>query len=478
MTLNPTTDGHSDPDNYTDAETFLDHLQRNPKLRPYDFWPLVADSTVIVQHVCSVAIFVCCFAGIYQGRISPVSAVGLASLATIIGWGLWDHWMGQEEEELAARAAEMARKASAEGLDDVSTTGSEGSFNPPTMNGNGHITWRPSKRGLGLTLLTSNLGFQGHDRIPLKAGKHSHSVSANSFQSISPVTPLHDSAFDAFPPLEPSPSRPLQGPPYSGTTLSPSLSPRVRSRLKTVKSALLIYFTLLGLSPILKSLTRSTSSDSIWALATWLLIINIFFFDYGGLYNPPKPQLPSNSQKALPDGFLNDGPALAASHGSSGSAPPFPSSLSTNAALMASTVLASRLPSITHVFSLTVFSIEVFGLFPVFRRHLRHMTWNGHVLLTIFLVMGSSAGMSIILSTSYTHTYGTRGVFWGWVWHVLIRSMLGMLLGGLGTSLVMGGCSWWLISLQRYKNVVIGPWDAARPVLANGSLVRGRGSSG
>ncbi|KAI9866705.1 MAG: hypothetical protein M1830_005911, partial [Pleopsidium flavum] len=38
------------PDNYTDEETFLDHLQRNPRLQAYDFWPLVADSTVIVQH--------------------------------------------------------------------------------------------------------------------------------------------------------------------------------------------------------------------------------------------------------------------------------------------------------------------------------------------------------------------------------------------------------------------------------------------
>jgi phosphatidylinositol N-acetylglucosaminyltransferase subunit C len=433
---------------------------------------------VIVQHVCSVAIFICCFAAIYQDRISPVSVVGLASIATFIGWSLWDYWMGQEEEYRAATAIELARRAYVEGLDDSSTTGSEGSFNP-TMNGNGHILGKPAERGLGLSLSTSNLVMQSHDRKPSKPSKHSHSVSANSLQSLSPITPLHDSVSDAFPPLQPSPSRQSIAPPYSGSTLSPSLSPRVQSRLKTVKSALLIYFTLLGLSPILKSLTRSTSSDSIWALATWLLIINIFFFDYGGLYVPTKSSIPHNAvEKSLPNGSLTDGLARVATHGILGGAPPFPSSLSTNAALMASTVLASRLPSITHVFSLTVFSIEVFGLFPVFRRHLRHMSWNGHVLLTIFLVLASSAGMSIILSTSYTHTYGACGVCWSWIWHILRRSILGMLIGGLGTSLVMGGCSWWLISLQRYKNVVIGPWDPARPILADGSLIRGRGSSG
>ena len=52
-------------------------------------------------------------------------------------------------------------------------------------------------------------------------------------------------------------------------------------RLATAKSAILIYFSLLGLSPILKSLTESTSIDSIWALSSWLMCINVFTFDYG-----------------------------------------------------------------------------------------------------------------------------------------------------------------------------------------------------
>lgn len=384
--------------------------------------------------------------------------------------------MGQEEYAAASAAAELARKAAVEDPDDASTSGSEGSFNPTTMNGNGNIH---RELGLGLTLTTSDFDVQSQDRASMKDSRHGHSLSTNSFQSVSPITPLHDSGSDTFRQYQSSPSQPSHLPVFSGITLSPSLSPRVQSRLKTLKSALLICFTLLGLSPILKSLTRSTSSDSIWAIATWLLIINIFFFDYGGPYIPHKPHVhQKTNSKVLPDGSSPSELTLLAAHSGSSSNPPFPSSLSTNAALMASTVLASRLSSITHVFSLTVFSIEVFGLFPVFRRHLRHMSWNGHLLLTFFLVMTSSAGMSIILSTSYTHTYGPCGFCWGWIWHVFRRSFLGMLIGGLGTSLVMGGCSWWLISLQRYKNVVIGPWDPARPVLAGGPLVRGRGSSG
>jgi phosphatidylinositol glycan class C protein len=187
----------------------------------------------------------------------------------------------------------------------------------------------------------------------------------------------------------------------------------MRERLATAKSAILIYCSLLGLSPILKSLTMSTSSDSIWALSSWLMVLNVMTFDYG------------------------------ASHEAK-----FPAPLSTNAALMASTVLASRLPSTTHVFSLTLFSIEVFGLFPVFRRHLRHHSWTGHLWLTGFLVVLASGGLSMTIS---------GGGF--------IMGVVGVVLGGLTICLSMGMTSWWLIGLQRYKNEIHGPWDPARPVI-------------
>ena len=466
------TPSHSDPDNYTDPETFLDHLQRNPRLRPYDFWPLVADSTVIVQHVCSVAIFICAYAGIYQDRISPISIVSCGSIGTVLGWVLWDYWMGLEEREDALLDQSAERKASLDVVDDGSSTSSGGSSNLVTMNGPS-----PSKiaisRGLGLSLSTSNLASKNANRKTSISSKHSHNLSKASLHSISPIDPLNPLlASEIFSPLRPTPSR-MSYLRYSPTALSPSLTPRIQSRLKTLKSAILIYFALLGLSPILKSLTKSTSSDSIWALATWLLIINIFFFDYGGLYIPSKP---TGAILSSPTSTVPTNRALAPVNDSI-RAPPFPSSLSTNAALMASTVLASRLTSTTHVFSLTLFSIEVFGLFPVFRRHLRQKSRSGHALLTVTLIFLSSGGMGLILSTSYTHTYGVCGFCWGWIWHVISRSLLGVIIGGFGTAFVMGGCSWWLIGLQRYKNVVTGPWDPARPVLTGGAHARGRGGT-
>ncbi|GJC82807.1 phosphatidylinositol N-acetylglucosaminyltransferase GPI2 subunit [Colletotrichum liriopes] len=275
------------PDNYTDQDTFLESLQRNPRLQPYDFWPLVADSTVIVQHVCSVIIFIVCFVLIQKQRVSPVSVVSFSSLATFLGWLL-----------------------------------------------------------------------------------------------------------------------------------------RLNQRLSTVKSAILIYSTLLGLSPILKSLTKSTSPDSIWAMSFWLLTINIFFFDYSG-----------------------------------GVRVNIPASLSTNAALMASTVLASRLPSTGQVFSLTLFSIEVFGLFPVFRRYARHRSWGYNYVMTVFLVLGAGAGVGVIMGDDGS------GSFWPWK-----SAVAGMVVSVLIAAIAMGGCSWWLIGLQKYKNEIYGPWDPARPIIMSRRL--------
>ncbi|KAA6408251.1 MAG: GPI2-domain-containing protein [Lasallia pustulata] len=251
------------PDNYTDPPSFLSHLQRNPRLLPYDFWPLVADSTVIVQHICSVAIFLCCFAGIIQQRVSPVAVVNCGSASTLLGYLLWDFWLGREE---AAKALHETTPP------------------PPPL---------PSTPTPGPATPT-----------PAAPPRHPTPRARPRPRTPSPPAPP--------PPTPPPPARP---------PAPRALSARNQQRLATAKSAVLIYSALLGLSPILKSLTKSTTSDSIWAMSTWLMCINVFFFDYGG--------------------------------GAVGV--PFPASLSTNAALMASTVLASRLPSTTHVFSLTLF---------------------------------------------------------------------------------------------------------------------------
>ncbi|KAK5117513.1 hypothetical protein LTR85_008898 [Meristemomyces frigidus] len=381
------------PDNYTDEETFLDHLQRNPRLRPYEFWPLVADSTIIVQHVCSVVIFVCCFTAIFQERVSPQTIVGWATTGTVAGWVLRDWWRGREEAEQAA-FAKVATHDATGGEEEERTCAPSTSGSAPAS----------ATADFGMPFKEPSVPLYGASAITSRT--HSRNASTNS------VSGTQASASDTLP-VATSINAPLSTP-YPLTQHNPSaFSPRTQERLSTLKSAILIYCSLLGLSPILKSLTQSTSSDSIWALSTWLMLLNLFTFDYGA-----------------------------------GPESKFPASLSTNAALMASTVLASRLENTMHVFSLTLFSIEVFGLFPVFRRHLRHHSWTGHMWLTVALVAMAGGGLSMTIS----------GGGWG-------MGIVGVVLGGVVTCLSMGMTSWWLIGLQRYKNEIYGPWDPARPVI-------------
>ncbi len=110
------------------------------------------------------------------------------------------------------------------------------------------------------------------------------------------------------------------------------------SRRETAKSAMLIVLTILGLSPILNSLTLSTTDDSIWAIALYLFLANLAFHDYT-----------TNASANIS----------------------FPGSLSTNAAIVGSVVLASRLGKSAGVFSLILFAVEWFALFPIFRRYIR-----------------------------------------------------------------------------------------------------------
>ncbi|KAI0838231.1 GPI2-domain-containing protein [Hypoxylon sp. FL0890] len=382
------------PDNYTDQATFLENLQRNPRLQPYEFWPLVADSTVILQQVCSVTIFVVCFVGIFQERVSPVAVVGWGSFATFVGWLLWDWWVGQEDEDevLQRRRSMRSRSAREPSRRDRSTAA-------------GGAT--PSAASSTTNLAATERAYpQGN----LVVTRQSHSASATSLQSS--TSQASNAGRRSSESVEAPSHRPS----------SPLRNGRANLRLSTVKSAILIYFTLLGLSPILKSLTRSTSSDSIWAMSFWLLAINIFFHDY------------------------SSGPVK------------FPASLSTNAALMASTVLASRLPSTGQVFSLTLFSIEVFGLFPVFRRYARHRSWKYHVTLSVLLVIGAGGGVGLILG-------GEKDGVWPWK-----SGLLGVLVATIIAIVAMGGCSWWLIGLQKYKNAINGPWDQARPIIISRRL--------
>lgn len=208
-----------------------------------------------MQHVCSVIIFICCFTGIFQERVAPVSVVSWASIGTVLGWVLRDYWVGQEE---AIQAALDAAAVSSKKIADEQAL-NNGPLSPvdPLL--------------LGVENVRTGLGISGASLSRV----HSRATSLGSMND----GPTHSSATTGHPTGAETFSSYSYYPPYESH--GSSLSPRNQERLATAKSALLIYCALLGLSPILKSLTKSTSPDSIWAISSWLMIINVFTYDYG-----------------------------------------------------------------------------------------------------------------------------------------------------------------------------------------------------
>ena len=132
--------------------------------------------------------------------------------------------------------------------------------------------------------------------------------------------------------------------------------------LKTLKSSIMMFLVLMSLSPVLRTLSAATSSDSIWALAALLFILNALLADYTA--NVSEDEINEGyvfmaiSNIYIFQSFIYFCDRLS-------------SVLSMNAAVSASVVLASRLSTNVSVFALVLFSILSFALFPILRRRLQ-----------------------------------------------------------------------------------------------------------
>ncbi|EGN96867.1 hypothetical protein SERLA73DRAFT_170233 [Serpula lacrymans var. lacrymans S7.3] len=178
-------------------------------------------------------------------------------------------------------------------------------------------------------------------------------------------------------------------------------------RSKTFKYSLLLFLTLMGLSPVLKTLTAATSSDSIWALSACLFTVNALLADY------------SSSKPAPSRGRLT-------------------SVISMNAAISSSVVLASRLSDDLDVFVLILFSVQLFALFPILRHRLQVTPSILQAVLT-FVLSASCIILTAPLSTTATWIYTAALI--------------------IVTFLAPGVLVW----AQKYKNEIRGPWDVAVP---------------
>ncbi|KAG8929769.1 hypothetical protein FRC03_009257 [Tulasnella sp. 419] len=191
---------------------------------------------------------------------------------------------------------------------------------------------------------------------------------------------------------------------------SSSKAERKKSRLKAVKSSILVFIALISISPVLKTLTEATSSDSIWAMAACLFFLNAMLADYS----------------AATQGFVKER---------------LTSVLSMNAAISASVVLASRLSSNLSVFALITFSVQLFALFPILRRRLQHSAplWLRTLVTTglVILAIGLFVSISRVIA-------------------ILVTAIL---------AFVTFACPFFFIWAQKYKNEIKGPWDPAVPIV-------------
>ncbi|CAN3353176.1 phosphatidylinositol N-acetylglucosaminyltransferase Gpi2p subunit [Diutina catenulata] len=175
-----------------------------------------------------------------------------------------------------------------------------------------------------------------------------------------------------------------------------------------LKSFIITSMLLLMLTPVMRSLTRSTASDSIWALSFCLCVANILFHDYGLAGNPAD----------------------------------YRPILSTNISVANAIVLASRLTTNTQVFLFVLFAIEVSILFPLFDVSMRY---SGYTRLH-----------RVLFTTLFAFDCG------------LILHLMGakfMIFWCLGGASIMFGLPGYFLFLQKYKNEMMGPWDPAKPKL-------------
>ncbi|KAF8872132.1 phosphatidylinositol N-acetylglucosaminyltransferase subunit C [Gymnopilus junonius] len=179
------------------------------------------------------------------------------------------------------------------------------------------------------------------------------------------------------------------------------------NHLKTIKSAIMMFLALMSLSPVLRTLTAATSSDSIWALAAVLFSLNALLADY-------TVTEPKNAHEGLS------------------------SVLSINAAVSASVVLSSHLPTDASVFSLVLFSIQSFALFPSLRRRLQLLPIAAWLLT------------SLVMEVFAIWLFATLSLVVMW----LIASVL-VFVTFFAPAI--------LLWAQRYKNILRGPWDVAVP---------------
>ena len=172
----------------------------------------------------------------------------------------------------------------------------------------------------------------------------------------------------------------------------------LRTRLADLQSATIFLSFTFGFSPVLKTLTESVSTDTVYAMTAVMLLAHLVSFPYAH--------------------------------------PSTPGSLSLNAALFASVCLASRLPGALHTFAMLSCALLVFALWPCLLQRLRENAPSHFTGLCVGVCIAGVGGLGS-------------------------QSPGGAMLLALALGSVTLVCPLLLVRLQRHKDNIHGPWDEA-----------------
>lgn len=194
----------------------------------------------------------------------------------------------------------------------------------------------------------------------------------------------------------------------------PGRSSHQPSLLRSVPSFAVLALILHALSPVLRTLSEATTSDSIWALAAVLFGCHLFLADY--------------SMQPTARSLLS-------------------ATLSLNLAMCASVVLSSRLNWDMDVFALLLTALQLFAIFPLLRQR-------------IYVAFGAMAPSGAEIPRAVVPlTVAFVGVS-VCAFYPLSRAVSLVLIPG-SIVFITVLCPLWMRRAQRWKHEMRGPWDEA-----------------
>ncbi|XP_053982009.1 phosphatidylinositol N-acetylglucosaminyltransferase subunit C [Hylaeus volcanicus] len=169
----------------------------------------------------------------------------------------------------------------------------------------------------------------------------------------------------------------------------------VKKMSKDFRTALIFLTFGYILSPVLKTLTETISTDTIYAMTILMFLTHLIFSKYGSL------------QISLSD------------------------SLSITSSIFGSLMLASRLASPSHAFSLLTVAVQCFVLLPFLMYKL-----SKKILISIF----------VTLNTLYFLLFISQTISYVFILSIVFLHFI---------------CPYWYVRCQTYKDNIYGPWDEA-----------------